>query len=323
MGQHQHIQWHTELEREKARQFVQLANVYREQGELDNALHFAREAQRQYKADTDEVGDTRLGNCLGLIWKYEGDLHKALKYLNAAHNIFQRNLGDREEEAKVKTEIGILRYELSESGRPPLHELQAALELHQQMGSREGEALTSGYLGRIYMHEKELDAAWKYSGKALQLYQAIDDQKGMASMKKQIGIIHLMEQKSAEAEESLKEAREIYNRIGDHAGEASVLVYLGVASYRNEDSDTALKYWGKGYKLASEVSSKPNQVLNLVCQAVACFRKNESGNVRRYFDDARKVGNKVISGITAKTIVELMPAVQKTQETAESNDVGY
>lgn len=277
----------------KARQLVRLALIYRELGELEMAHSLVSQARREHEAASDECVRAHIRACLGLIYKDQGDLRNALKHLKWAHEVFQRETGDLKEEANVKSEIAIMEYELKEYRRSPLVTLKAALELHQRIGFRKGEATTLGYMGRVLLHKGELEDALKHSRAALKLHMRTKNERGMAAMYDQVGLIELKSERPAEAEKSLQQARRLHKAIGDCSGEAATLLLMGMAKFDLKDMDGARRLWAQVEKVAGKNGVKMTQALQLACQGAAHSQKGDFEEAFKDLRSAARIGKGV------------------------------
>jgi tetratricopeptide (TPR) repeat protein len=287
-----------------AEQLVRLALIYRDEGDHDKALDLLEKAQQEYLDNPDDLGQARLYATRGLAHRDLGDLHKALRDLSEAHEIFQRETGDPKEEANVKSEIAAVRHELGESsGGPPLEELRSALELHQRIGYRKGEAVTHGYMGRILLDEGELEDALVESTKALHLHEQSGDDKGMAAMHEQVGRIHLKGGSLDEAEASLKKAMDLYTTIHDVRGEGSVLVYLGMTKFHQNEVKEAKRLWERGYRLSLKTQSPRTQSLHLACMGWALLCKGMQEEGLRKLSEATRIGRDALARTEAVDLI--------------------
>jgi len=92
--------------------------------------------------------------------------------------------------------------------------LKQALEIHCEIGFRQGEANALGNIGLIYSAKGEADEALKYHKQALEIDREIGFRQGEASDLGNIGLIYSAKGEADEALKYLKQALEIFESIG-------------------------------------------------------------------------------------------------------------
>ncbi|MGC1121116.1 MAG: tetratricopeptide repeat protein, partial [Candidatus Methanofastidiosia archaeon] len=90
-----------------------------------------------------------------------------------------------------------------------LNYLKEALEIHRQIGYKQGEANQLGNIGLIYSDKGDLDQALNYLKEALEIHRQIGYKQGEASDLGNIGLIYSDKGDLDQALNYLKEALEI------------------------------------------------------------------------------------------------------------------
>lgn len=254
-----------------ADRMLDLALVYRAKGELDYAGDRVLEAQRvhrEYQGDQDERWQARFYQCRGLIHKDRGELLEAYSDLRLAKELFQRKTGHLMDESEVRAELAVIGHELGESDRPPLLELQEALQSHREIGYPRGEATALAYMGRVLSDQGETAEALKCSRQALFiLHNRLKDHRGVAATYQQIGMIELKCGNPTEADKSFRKACEIYKTKGDQGSEACSLACRGVVKFLSGDEEAARRFWQRGAELGKRAGRGLGQEFNLACLA--------------------------------------------------------
>jgi len=135
--------------------------------------------------------------------------------------------------------------------------LKEALEIHKEIGDKQGEASDLGNIGVIYSDKGDADQALKYHLEALEIYKDIGYKQGEANQLRNIGLIYISKGDADQALKYLKEALEIHKEIGYKEGEASDLGNIGLIYRSKGDTDQALKRLNEAIEIAKQHGFKP------------------------------------------------------------------
>jgi len=89
-----------------------------------------------------------------------------------------------------------------------------ALDLHEDLGSKEGMANAYGNLGNVYRIRGDLAQAEAMLKKALDLDEALGSKQGMANQYGNLGLVYRIRGDLAQAEAMLKKSLELFQDIG-------------------------------------------------------------------------------------------------------------
>ena len=125
--------------------------IYRRQGDLDQALTYARRTLAIFEEVDDKFGIANLQNNIGVITKLQGHYDKALEW-------FQKALRGYE---ALKATPGIARafnnigdtYRLLECYDKAFENLQKGFQIRERSNDRGGMLMSLNYLGRLYQNE--------------------------------------------------------------------------------------------------------------------------------------------------------------------------
>jgi CHAT domain-containing protein/uncharacterized protein HemY len=148
--------------------------LYRRQGDLDQALTYARRTLAIFEEVDDKFGVANLQNNIGVIAKLQGRYDEALEW-------FQKALQGYE---ALKATPGIARsfnnigdmYRLQGRYDKAFESLQKAIQIREQSGDRGGLVLSLNYLGRLYEDQKQYAEMLDAGRRAAKLADNREDQ---------------------------------------------------------------------------------------------------------------------------------------------------
>ncbi|MBU7046334.1 MAG: tetratricopeptide repeat protein, partial [Theionarchaea archaeon] len=138
-----------------------------------------------------------------------------------------------------------------------------ALEIHRDIGYRQGEASDLGNLGLVYSAKGDLDEALKYHKATLDIHRDIGYRQGEASDLGNIGLVYSDKGDLDEALKYHKEALDIHRDIGYRQGEASQLGNIGLIYSAKGDLDEALKYHKEALDIHRDIGYRQGEANQL------------------------------------------------------------
>jgi CHAT domain-containing protein/Tfp pilus assembly protein PilF len=136
-----------------AGKFQNVAIIYRRQGDLDQALTYARRALALFEEVDDKFGVANLQNNIGVIAKLQGHHDQALEWFQKALQGYEA-LKATPGIARSLNNIGDM-YRLQGRYDKAFENLQKAFQMREQAGDRTGMLLSLNYLGRVYEEQKK------------------------------------------------------------------------------------------------------------------------------------------------------------------------
>ncbi len=164
----------------------------------------------------------RLQIQLSLLLLRRGDLNAAEK---AIRDVLTAPLGETEAAFAHGTLGNVLRSQGNYVAAAA--ELQAALAVHQRLGSAVGLASVRNDLGNVLRAQGHFDQALEQLQEAQDLYERVGDLQGLAVALNNLGNVHLGRRRLDAAMEAHGRALAIRERLGDQRGIASSLHNLG------------------------------------------------------------------------------------------------
>ena len=215
-------------------------------------------------------------NNIGYIYMNQGDIPKALEYLNKSLNI-QEEIGDKKGMATSFNNIGMI-YNNQGDNPKALEYFNKSLNIYEEISDKKGMALSFNNIGSIYdkqaseaksrqdfvVSDSLINKALEYYIKSFKMQEEIGNKKGMANSFNNIGAIYNNQGEAhpnpSQKEGLLNKALEYFNKslnireeIGDKEGMAGSFTNIGSLYFENNNIAKAKTELEKGYKLSKEL----------------------------------------------------------------------
>jgi class 3 adenylate cyclase len=175
---------------------------------------------------------------------------------------------------------------------------EQALNLAEQIESKELQAKALGYIGTVHSDLSDYSLALEYLGKALSLAEALDNKAGMATYLSNIGIVHLEHSDYALALEYYGKALALDEELGNKAGMAACLGNIGNVYANLSDYARALEYLGRALSLNEELDRKAGVAIQFGNIGVVHGQLSDYVRALEYFGKAltldEELGNKAL-----------------------------
>ena len=206
--------------------------------------------------------------------------------------MINKEIGDREGEAKCYGNLGTVRHSLGEYDKAEEYQ-KKALVITKEISDREGEATCYENLGTVYQSLGEYDKAEEYQNKALVIRKKIGDRKGEASCYENLGNVYQSLGEYGKAEEYQKKALVIRKEIGDRKGEASCYVNLGNVYQSLGEYGKAEEYQKKALVITKEIGDRKGEAtcygnLGTLFHSLGIYAK-----AKEYYEKALAVSRKI------------------------------
>ena len=195
---------------------------------------------------------------------------------------------DKEEKAKILTELGRIYYYLGELDKA-LEFAEKALNLYEELGSKEGEAADLGNIGIIYRTKGELDKALEYYEKALKMHGELGTNEGLAADLGNIGIVYGTKGELDKALEYFETALKLNEKLGRKEGIANQLGNIGVVYKTKGELDKALEYYEKALELDEELGRKEGMAADFGNIGIVYSTRGELAKALEYYGKALKL----------------------------------
>lgn len=229
---------------------------YANMGEYDVAFETYDKAQKIYESEDNPSG---VGSCIsakGTIVYYQGELEKALRFLeNALEYLDEDNTVDQQPIARTFNSLALVYHEWSNSTKA-LEFFGKALNIYEKINDDNGIARTYNNIGIIYEYLTDYETAIQYYNKSLTLKDSIGDKYGAAQTLNNIGVVYNNWENYEKAIEYYDQSLNLYLELNNHARISIVYNNLGVVSKEMNQFGKALDYFNKAIEINKKIGNK-------------------------------------------------------------------
>ncbi|MGD9561821.1 MAG: protein kinase [Pyrinomonadaceae bacterium] len=133
---------------------------------------------------------------------------------------------------------------------------EAGLAAGQDVGDKQGSALSNRGLGHVAMQQGDLAAARRHFDAGLAISRELDDKYGIALSLSFLGDLARAEGRYAEAKPQFEEAVGLFRVLENRAALSDALNNLGAAEYCLGDPVSAAEHFGEALRSARELSNR-------------------------------------------------------------------
>jgi len=160
-----------------ARDLSNLANVYNERREFDEAMRSYRRSIELYDDGRDPAGKATAMANLGTLYIAMADYPKALEQLYGAGDLLDDGTHEPNV-ARILGNIGNVHMYMGSFDKA-LPRYERALEIHRRIGNRKSAAIVLSNMGSMFGQQGEVEKAIRCCREALDEHQAIGDRSGV------------------------------------------------------------------------------------------------------------------------------------------------
>lgn len=179
-----------------------LGVAYRNQGALDKALEYYLTSLQLYDSLQNAEGIATTKNNIATIYSIKKDYTQATRYLEESYALF-RELNDSFRLVGSLNNLGTLYLDIEDYDKA-LEYYRESYDLSEKNGVPFADPLTN--VGNIYYRQGELDNALEYYKKALSIERKLNNRLGILNTLTNMGITYSKGGRPAEAEKLLSEA---------------------------------------------------------------------------------------------------------------------
>ncbi|MBL7998355.1 MAG: tetratricopeptide repeat protein [Candidatus Kapabacteria bacterium] len=194
-------------------------------------------------------------------WR-RGDFQTALDFARAALDLAEEKNVKGETTAKAFGNIGSVYQNLSDYPQA-LTNIQKALAIYEEIGSKNGIASNLSNIGIVYLYLSDYTQALTYYQKSLAIYEEIGSKDGIASNLGNIGIVYKNLSDYPQALTYFQKALAILEEIRSKQGIAYNLGNIGAVYGNLSDYLQALTYFQKALDINEEIGNKNGIARNL------------------------------------------------------------
>jgi len=253
-----------------------IANMYRRQGKLNQALEYLEQATLIFerKKDLGNWANTRA--TIGMVYLRTGRTNDALVELRKSLKV-HKDLKDIDNVGHDQLTIGNI-YLTQEKFKEALASYQEALASYRRKGTLSDQASALGNIGGAYAGQGDFDKALEFQQQALQLYRKMNDPVGVAKTIGNIGSIYLRQGHPIDALKQLSEALEIQKRIGVKSDQAITLHNIARTYEGMGQDEKALIYLRESLDLTVQVGAQGEQASVLLHLGELYFKQGDVHN---------------------------------------------
>lgn len=239
-----------------AASYNNLGIAYRNQGALDKALEYYLTSLKIYQSLDNKEGIATTKNNISNIYSIKKDYGQAMRYLEESYNLFLE-LKDDTKIIGSMNNLGNLHSEI-QLYEKAMKYFSQAYQLSEKQGAKFADPLNN--IGNIYFKQNNYQRAVEYYEKALAIERQNNNKLGILNVVTNLGITYAKAKQPAPAEKNLTEALELCNTL--QAYSFLPAIHKATAeNYGNESKwkdayETQLKYDDSREKIYGEESSR-------------------------------------------------------------------
>jgi tetratricopeptide (TPR) repeat protein len=277
------------------------------------ALGYTREALNLANEIDDKRGMAASYNNLGVAYRNQGALDKALEYYLTSMRLYTE-LGNKDGIATTKNNIANI-YSLKKDYGQAMKYLEESNELLKELGDQNKLIGSMNNLGNLYSDIQLYEKAQKYFSEA---YQASEKAGAkFADPLSNLGNIYFKQGDFDKAVEKYMEALNIERENNNRLGMLNVLTNLGITCSRAKQTNMAEKYLDEALKLSNDLQAFTS--LPTIYKAMAENYYNQGKSKDAYitqlkYDEARE---KIYGDESSRNIAQMEMVVNFQQKERE------
>jgi tetratricopeptide (TPR) repeat protein len=248
----------TEINDQKgmAASYNNLGVAYKNQGALDKALEYYIRSLNIYDTLHHAEGIATTKNNIATIYSIKGDFGQSMKYLESSHAMFVQ-LGNQSRIIGSLNNLGNLHTDL-QLYEKAMRYYSEAYQLSLKMGTPYSDPMDN--MGNVYFKQGNYDQAIDHYQKALQIERSENNRLGMLNTITNIGIAYTKGNKPKPAQEFLNEAKKMADELGSNTIVPSILKHSSENLFKlgkvKEAYTTLIEYDSVREKVYGELSSR-------------------------------------------------------------------
>ena len=233
-----------------------LGVAYRNQGALDKALEYYLSSLGIYTDLENNEGIATTRNNIGTIYSLKKDYGQAMKYFEEAFDIFTL-MGDQERIVGAMNNLGNLHSDLQLYEQALKYYSQAS-QLYEKAGKTYSDPLTN--IGNIYYRQGNLQRAVEYYERALVPARKENNRLGILNITSNLGAVYVQADQTANAQRYLEDALALVKELQAYVFEPQILKNMArnyaKQGKMKEAYEMMLRYDASREKIYGEESSR-------------------------------------------------------------------
>jgi tetratricopeptide (TPR) repeat protein len=272
-----------------------LGMIYRDLGQIGQALSLLEEAFTLCRHGDDLAGQTLIKRCLGLTCFDQGRFVLARDHFESGLEL-ARLSGNELERASLLTCLGATHRELGNKEQA-VQFTDKAIEIYRRLEDMVGEANVLSIKGRISRDQNQFEDAMNIFEHAFRIYSGRKRLQGVATTLGEIGLTYFREEDPGSALLYHQKALDIFEGLGLIEGRTNSLHHLGNCHHRLGDRKQAVEYFEKALSLHVKVEDIAGQAVVFRDLGRVFIQENELGKADSFLDK---------SLIKAKELLKIM-----------------
>ena len=305
--------------KEKAGTYNQFGIIYRNQGDLPQALEYNYKSLKIKEELGDSLGMANSLNNIAIIFYQQANIPIALEYYNKSLKINQE-IGNASGIATCLSNIGVIYKGQGDISKTIEYYLKS-LKIREEIGDKRGVAVSLDNIGSMNLALGDLPLALEYYHKSLKIFEQIGDKQSIAGILTNIGTVYYNQKNLSKASEYWHKSLKIMEDIGDKKGMASCLNNIGQVTSLLNDNTKAIVYYHQSLKICEELGDKIG--ITNALNSIALVYSNQ-GNLKqaiafgvRSMSIAKEVGFPENIKMSAKALKTIYQKQNKYKEAFE------
>lgn len=252
-------------------------------------------------------------NNIGVVYRQQGDLLKALYYYEQALKIREQT-GDQKSMAESYNNIGDMHIQ---QGNIPvgLEYLMQSLKIREAIKDSIGISTVYNNLGLIYLQQGNPEKGIEYFQKCLAIEELYPDNPRTGFLINNMARIYDGKKDSVNALKYYLKSYSVFEKLNHKRGLATVLNNLGATYYNyHRNPDKGLNYYNQGLSLWKEIGDKPNTSLTLNSISGIYFDLKKYLLAREYGENALRLAREVGIPENIRKAAQQLYMVYKSQK---------
>lgn len=252
--------------RGQAAAYNNLGVAYRNQGALDKALQYYITSLKIYEQLDNKEGIATTKNNIATIYAMKKDYGQAMKFLEESQNLFIQ-LGDQVKIIGSMNNLGNLNSDL-QLYEKAMRNFSEAYQLSQKINKPFADPLNN--MGNVYFRQGNYQRAIEHYQRALDIERESNNRLGMLNTITNIGIAYTKAGQPKPAQEYLEQAEKLALELRAYTGIPDILKNKSINYYRlgklKDAYELLLKYDSAREKIYGEESSRSIAQMEIALQ---------------------------------------------------------
>ncbi|HEY9850657.1 MAG TPA: tetratricopeptide repeat protein [Leptolyngbyaceae cyanobacterium] len=293
----------------KAATLHQLAGIYANTGEIESAIAYYQQSLELQESIGNVQGKAATLHCLAMIYANTGDIDQAIAFYQQSLEL-EESMGNVQGKATTLHQLANIYANTGEIERA-IAFYQQSLELTERIGEVKTKAATLNNLGRIYANTGDIDNAIAFYQQSLELTERIGDVKTKASTLHQLAIIYADAGDIERAIAYYQQSLELKERIGNLQGKAATLNNLGYIYANTGDIKRAIAYYQQCLELTERIGDVQGKAITLeMLGQLLAYERGEFDTALNYLQQSLEILQRIKSP-NAETVKRIITRVQK------------